>query len=482
MAHPFTDLPRHFLSFSPAEPLSGREIFLIICTSVAWVVLFMFEPSIAMILLLFVTIGFFSAHLFGGLLLLSTIIFFHGWEIDFSRYQWALDLPFLPSVNAPIGHIASLILFLSFLLALFFKRQTLRPLLKEKKIVLAATVFLCASAASLLFALEPLFAGVSWYEIARWRLFPIVAFGFLPLLIIRDQVQLEKIIEVLVGVGILAALFGLSSFFMVVQPGWGRVVPYGFFGIAPFGYNHNLLAEPLVAIVPYAIWLSIRRQSTSWFLAALLILFACLLTLSRAAWLSLAVSAVYAWWYLERKAGEHPAARFKRAIQNPLVIMTASVIGVAVLAYMAIFLSSASVVKSSTASRFDAVTVVWYYAHQRPFLGFGPGSFLPLFEDTAVYVLDYGQPLDGHGFIQKILLEQGFIGLGAFVILLGTFFFRAHLSLRALTAEKRVFLLCLSASACGAVIFQLFNTSYFNANMWYPLGLLLAGSVVLRYE
>jgi hypothetical protein len=48
--------------------------------------------------------------------------------------------------------------------------------------------------------------------------------------------------------------------------------------------------------------------------------------------------------------------------------------------------------------------------------------------------------------------------------------------------QHRELALTLFIMASGAVIFQLFNTSYFNSVMWMPLGIATAGAVLIKQD
>jgi O-antigen ligase len=87
-----------------------------------------------------------------------------------------------------------------------------------------------------------------------------------------------------------------------------------------------------------------------------------------------------------------------------------------------------------------------------------------------VYTLEYGEALDAHGFIQKMLVETGIFGLVAFVGFLGWV-----LQTIAKQVRRDVFYQALLCMVAGAMVFQLFNTSYLNSVLWLPIGLALAG-------
>ena len=117
----------------------------------------------------------------------------------------------------------------------------------------------------------------------------------LPLLTIRRKVTFERILKILFWVGCGIAVFGLSSLFMVEQTGWLRVVPYSIFGFAPLGFNHNLVAEALTALIPISAYVAYMESDKEckqiYSVGVALMIFTVLLTLSRAGWLALMLQA-----------------------------------------------------------------------------------------------------------------------------------------------------------------------------------------------
>jgi O-antigen ligase len=157
----------------------------------------------------------------------------------------------------------------------------------------------------------------------------------------------------------------------------------------------------------------------------------------------------------------------------PVIIIAASI-----LSYMAIFLTS-SIVKDATKSRLTATEVVIFYVERSPILGYGPGMFIPIFENTKDFIQEYGVALDGHGFIQKVSLENGLVGLVLFVtIMLYIVFFIWRAQHRA--QEDRVLYIFLFIMVVGEVIFQSFNTSYFISVLWLPIGVALTAAGFLK--
>jgi O-antigen ligase len=120
-------------------------------------------------------------------------------------------------------------------------------------------------------------------------------------------------------------------------------------------------------------------------------------------------------------------------------------------------------------------SVAWYHFTNHPFVGNGLNSFNDLVGKTFLYSVEFGDPLESHGFMQKLLSETGLLGfLGFVVLLLKIFKDLLHAYLNSFGTNKLMILLLIMMS-CGAVFFQLFSTSYFLSQMWLPLGVSLAG-------
>ncbi|PIT87802.1 MAG: hypothetical protein COU31_01070 [Candidatus Magasanikbacteria bacterium CG10_big_fil_rev_8_21_14_0_10_40_10] len=416
-----------------------------------------------------------------GLYLLLAIGFFNGWEVALIKYEWAKNLNYLASINAPLVDIVALVLLACLAVALVFG---------QNHFDYRRLWFLLLP--SILYGLFLSFALLSAWRVydysimtsvkfwLRNMMFVFVAYVLMPGILIRRQEILERIIKIWHWVGLGVALFGLSSLLVVQQTGWHRVVPYGWGSFAPLGYNHNLIAEVLIATIPLAFYLFIKnrgRTGSDFYLASLgLMILAELLTLSRAGWLALGLQVLIA-IYIFRQS-------IKRFISSQGRLAWLALLGIfAVLgAYMGIFLTS-SIVSSSTSSRLHAMDIVLFYSARQPILGYGPGSYIPILLNTFDYTIEYGFPLEAHGFALKILLEEGLLGLVLFGLFLLTVFLFLRQAYNKSTGQTRLLAVALLSMVAGAVFFQLFNTSYFSAVMWLPIGVALAGAglIINRY-
>ncbi|MCF6276311.1 MAG: O-antigen ligase family protein [Candidatus Magasanikbacteria bacterium] len=450
-------------------------VFLVfILLFIPFTLLLVFSPIVVVAIVASVLIGLFVVRLDIGIYLLAFFAFFQGWSINFSQYHWVDSFPFLNQLNAPVVDFLALFLLFSFLVAWSFKIIKLKGRKIKDKFpgILWYGGFILTSLISIFFIYNNFFSiGIKY--LVRPMVFVYLAFVFLPYQLIHSRKLIYKILNIWVFVGFLISLFGLSSLFMVDTAEWIRVVPYAFGGFAPLGFNHNLLAEPLVVIFPIAVFFYLVDKSKSkkflLGIVSFLMLITIMLTLSRAAWISLGVELLVLAWFTKDRLVSKKALLLKT--------LTILVLGITV-AYMGVFLFKSSIVESSTTARAEATNVAIFYTFRSPWVGYGPGMFQYVLADTKILVFEYGSPLDSHGFLQKILLEEGFVGLFFFLGFLSWVLWtlwqsqkRTHFS-----RKRKLLYQVLFVSVLGIIIFELFNTSYFNAVMWMPIGIALAST------
>ena len=398
-----------------------------------------------------------------GIYALGIFAFFHGWEVAFSNYHITRNIVFLNSINAPIIDFIALLLlpcsFIAFLLKM--KNKTLSwSHLFWPSFFYACFLFIAIVSAKHSITVE---SSLGIKNIFRPLLFIFLSYILLPHFFIQSEIVFKRFISLWFWIGCAVALFGLSSLFFVSHTGWLRIVPYSIGSFAPLGINHNLLAQVLVAILPLGFWLVLEKKEKNWYVFGTgLILLVALGTLSRAAWLSL-FAQMLAFFFLFQN-------QFKSLLKKltntflPLFLL----VGVIVM-YMVVFLNS-SIVASSDNSRLEVTKIVWFYAKRAPLLGYGPGSFIPIIQDTYVHTIEFGEALDAHGMIQKVLLEDGVLGLLFFGLFLISVLFLLYKSQKEneFLVSKFMFIM-----AVGVIVFQFFDTSYFNSIMWMPLGVAL---------
>lgn len=308
-------------------------------------------------------------------------------------------------------------------------------------------------------------------------LFCYLIYVALPVNFIRSRRRLKAILGVVVATGILSALVGFVSLFGAQEAGqlFPRAHPLPMFGVHPIGENHNVLAEWLAVCVPVtiALWFLVSSARTKRLLAFVAIFQAiiALLTFSRTLWIVFAVEAVLAGWWIWRE-------QLRRSVPY-IGIGLILLIPLGVL--MATF-SSTALVAGSTSTRMMMLEIAFSLWQQSPWIGVGAGTFVERIGSTALFTIEYGAPLDAHGWMQKLFAETGLIGFGAVAWFIWSAVRLVRRSLAttfAYARAERTVILLLSIGSVGALVYQLFNTNYWTGKMWFILGLLIASTRAL---
>ncbi len=333
-----------------------------------------------------------------------------------------------------------------------------------------------AHAASMFSVLEP-----DPYLVMKFTLRPVlfdyIAFIALPVNLLRSRRRLVVALGAFAAVGTIAALNGLVAMFFPGADGFlSRAHPLDIFGVPALGENHNELAELLVATTPFTLALSRlvkSPQAQRLFMGSAVFQgIIGILTFTRTIWIVFMLEAVFMVWTAWREA----ARRHLSSIVLGAVVLLPLAIGM-------VFYSLSTTAQGSNSTRLMLSQIAFEVFQSSPLFGGGAGTFLPRIGSTQVFLLEYGTPLDSHGFIQKLAAETGMLGLVAFLVLL---VWAVHHSCRVFAAihstSLREVALLFMTGAGGVFVYELFNTSYWNGKMWLPLGLLIAGLAVLQEE
>ncbi len=407
---------------------------------------------------------------------LSALIFLVG-NLELGMYLIAFLYPFIylelvaGEMNVPYVDIMAMFVFIVWSLRelhYFLSKGKLRAKFPGIGLFL---LFIIASALSLA-NVDILSLGIKY--VLRPLTFFYLMFVILPFNLIRSKKVLFRALYVLFAVGSAVSLMGIWSLVFSEDPSaLRRAVPVSIFGLYPLGYNHNLISEVLVSLMPIGMILAYREKRTKlkqiFALGVFMMIAVNLLTFSRAGWLAMFIElAVFGVVNYKEHFKKDP--RIKAALVS-LVLIPVIFIG-------AFSLTSTS--KSSNQNRMELTNISWELFKDHPIIGNGAGIFTRQVEQTKSYMVDYGGALDAHGVVQKLLAESGILGLLTFSILLGYVLINIWKGvLRARNKEDRFIVLLLFVSALGSVIFQLFNTTYFISKLWLPLGIALTGANVL---
>jgi len=412
---------------------------------------------------------------------------FLGLAVDFSQYTFAQKIPGLSGIQAPVADILAIIIFLSLVLKTWVRNQQHNPLstwlvtFKETGLEFFLP-FLVAGLVSL-FNLDKEQLGGSFKYFLRPIVFFYLMWIVLPHFIITTKTILHKTITILFTVGIIAASWGwLSTLLKSGGDLWKRITPGELVGLVPLTFNHNILAEVLVMIIPFAFFLFINSQKNInklkekfLFLSFIFLTLTTLLTFSRAAWLALLFELIVYLFIQYRKINSSTTETRQQFWWKKMGFLF--VLLLPVIIYMAAF-SFSSIVKSSTTTRLDMTGIAWTYFSVHPLIGNGVGTFTQLIGDTRLFTVEYGDPLDSHGVIQKLIAETGLLGLITFFIFVVWIVTQLYNSAKGATEDKDLTTLIL-VSFLGCLVFQLFNTSYYNQHLWLIVGIGLAAKKVL---
>ena len=373
---------------------------------------------------------------------------------------------FPDGINLPLADVIGMLALSAWIVRWALQWDT-RPV--RAPAMVAFALFLLTGALSLVNHPEPIL-GLKY--LVRPIAFAYLVFFFVPVNVLWSRASVLKALRLVFWWGTLIAGVSVAiAFLKILNGSFARVAPPIIGTFAPLGYNWNLLAEFLVPLVPLGVFL--ERQSRTRFeqrivaLATLLVLGAATLPFARSAWIALAFSAVVL------------VAHFRSRIAS-FGVTALLLLAVVAPAFVGLVVFSGS---HAAGSSFAARTVLTGIAAQafrdEPLIGRGIGMFEDLVSSTKYFVIEYGDPLDAHGIIQKVAAEQGMFGLIALALLAAALLVPLARAIRATPGEEQFAARCALAIMVGALVYQLFNTSYYAGKLWLPLG--IAMTLFLAY-
>lgn len=316
--------------------------------------------------------------------------------------------------------------------------------------------------------------------VIKFALRPVFAVYLISIVLTVNFVQSERRLRVLLACLMLAALFfafdGFRSVFVSGEANFERARPlFLFFGMNPLGGNHNALAQMMLIGMSAALSLGSlirfeaeRRLS---FYAAMFMGLVAMLTLARSAWIALAGMLLLLGATIWRPYIKAHSAK----------LIAAAILLVPLAGYMISF-SLSDEVRGSTDARSLLNQISVHAFRESPIVGIGAGTFTSRVGATYAYIVEFATPRDSHGVLQKILAETGSVGLLSFGLLMAlvVLIIRADWKLiraQKIRAEAYMYLV---AGAFGLAIYQLFDTTYWTARLWLPVGIVLAAGHILK--
>ncbi|OGF31343.1 hypothetical protein A2223_03385 [Candidatus Falkowbacteria bacterium RIFOXYA2_FULL_35_8] len=380
---------------------------------------------------------------------------FIGWQIEFG------------SINAPLVDFVGIAIAVAWLLKTVFNFSRQNFSWQSFPGLIYVLLFFVAGILSLINA--EVFSSALKYLI-RPIIFFYLIFVLIPFNFIKTKEQLYRVLKILLFVGVVVAIIG---FLPVIFGGdsWyeRRATPFIFGDFDPIGGNQNAIAEIMVITLPIALIIlskikNYRLQSSLVILSGFLLL-VLLLTFSRSGYLALLLQLIILIVFRFKK-------QLAKSLLVPLIILF---MALPALFYFSVW-QEIDWVRSSNTSRLALTEIAWDAFLQHPIIGNGAGSFQSIVGDTFAFIVDFGDPLDSHGFVQKIAVEQGILGL---IFYLGFLLYLTRLFIRAFGSERdeqeKFEILCFFMLFAGIILFELFSTSYYLPRVWIPIAVALAG-------
>lgn len=423
-----------------------------------------------------------------GILAVILVLLFFFRFITFGLYLMVLFYPFIylqlfigQNVNVPYVDLIAIFVFTawmlrSLLLPPYGGLNFIKQLGKGAKLsfenfpgLIFFLLFIVAALLSLINAENFLY---SLKYILRPLSFFYLMFVVLPYNVINSKKVLSNVLKCFYAVGIAVALMGLWSILFSESSGLlRRALPIPVFGIPILGTNHNLIAEVLISVIPIGfilVWETREIWAKKLLITGVLLMIAInLLTFSRTGWIALAFELLILVLIKYRK-------NIRSYFEFGLVIF---LILSPLLVYGYIFMTS-EIVQSSNQNRIALTKIALDTFYKHPIVGAGAGTFVDQVAMNRWYIVDFGNPSEAHGVVQKLLAETGVLGFLTFFALLGYIILRLIKAYRETSQNSpyKYIILALALSAAGSIIFQLFNTSYFVSKLWLPLGVALAAA------
>lgn len=398
---------------------------------------------------------------------------------------WSLSLPptvyterlFAGSLDVPVSDVVALFAVVS-LFALLVRQADWRRAWDRLPFIYSYAALVGAHLLSAFSSARPDPLAVIKFSL-RPVAFSYLAYVALPVLFLRTWQQVRHAFGWFVGGASVFAFQGLVS--LVVSDRWQiatlhRARPLPIFGVYPIGSNHNVLAEWLVVAAPFALALAAwthERALRRWlYIAAGLCALTALLTFARSAWIVMCLQLVLLFATVWRPMLKRVMRMVRQGLWVALVPLVGSMIAFSLRAEVA----------SSTDARAMLTGIAWQWFLAHPVVGAGAGTFLTRVDGTWSYRLLFGGAMDAHGILQKLLAETGSVGIAAYALVSVVIGRLAILVIRRVGWTHRIGegVLYAAVGMTGAWVYQLFNTTYWSAKLWLPIGLFFAAAHLCR--
>jgi len=319
----------------------------------------------------------------------------------------------------------------------------------------------------------------------RFIAFAYIGYIVLPANVLKNKKELQNIIFTLLLTSIITV--GIQ-FLYVYKEGFnvdfrGQISSITFKGIYPFGENHNLVAEVYTVGIFAAMYLFYVTKNMTWrfvyTMCLMVLVIADLFILSRSAFLSVLVASGFLFVI-------YPYIRENKSIKNAIFEMSFRVFSILVflvvcLGFYTNFINQISIheVQSSSDARVDMTKSSVSIFLKNPVIGNGMANFKMLLGNDAEFIKNYYVALDSHGVIQKILVEQGVVGIITFLLFITAIFIMYFKAIKnIINYDDRMALSIVFSMFIAALFLQLFNTTYYTYRLWMPIGLFIVASKI----
>lgn len=437
----------------------GLLIFLLVIDFIGY----LFLPIKLLMLINFGLIGFWLCYHFFTIAFYLMVIFtpLYGWEIIVGDF------------NEPIVDVWATILFVAWCWRLLWHPPAEKFNLKRDfPGLFFFLMFILSGVFSLINAPNWL---ISLKFLVRTIIFFYLCFVVLPVNFIKEKKQLTRIFQLLYFVGLIIAILSLTWTFITPGDWYAKFVEFPVIkGFNLLGGNHNAVAEILIIAIPAGLILLTlfkKQKLQSLILIGLIFMsLVLILTYSRSGWLAFLVMFAILFFFSF-------GSSFPKLFWLPIIIFF---ILLPLILYLTIWHNTAEV-QSSNENRLLMTQIAYHSFLEEPLIGHGLNTFRSQIEKSYAYLMKFGSAMESHGFIQKIIVEQGLFGLVAF---LGFIFSLMRIFLRAFREEnnyqERFYLVVLIMMFAGIITFQLFSTSYYIAKTWLPIGIGLAAVKIYK--
>jgi len=360
------------------------------------------------------------------------------------------------------------LLLLALLWLIYLRMRSPQPVLPRANPLDTPVFLFLGVGLALMFAVSPFFS----ISVAGYRAtVEYILWFYLLTRLIRNDRDLMTLYLVMVSLAFLIALHGIYQYIVAapIPSNWidhaetsVRTRVYSIFGSPNIMGDYMVLFAPMTAGLAY--WFKDRRMKVFCWFAAFCMCFSCLFTMSRGAWLGLVLAVLIFALLVDRRLILLMAIAGLFSLCLPFVVSR--------LGYLLSPQYAASTANGGRASRWHIA--LGYLSSANPFLGFGLGMFggAVAMQNRVYNWISYFYV---DNYYLKILVEMGYTGLTAYILmLLGLLstglrsLFRSH----AAPKESSMYPLCagMFSGLCGVLLHcyfeNIFEEPYMMAYFW----------------